>query len=118
MIRFSQERALVLVLDDLHWTDKTSEEFLDYFIGWLANTRIFLLLLYRPEYTHLWGSRSYYGQIRLDQLSSGTSAELIHSILPGAEVVPEIMNLILSRAVGNPLFMEELTKTLLENGSI
>jgi len=117
-IRFSQDRPLVLVLDDLHWTDKTSEEFLDYFIGWLTNTRILLLLLYRPEYTHPWGSRSYYGQIRIDQLSSGTSAELIHSILPGKEVVPEITNLILNRAAGNPLFMEELTKTLLENESI
>ncbi|NNL75091.1 MAG: AAA family ATPase, partial [Desulfobacterales bacterium] len=118
LIRLSQDRPLVLVIDDLHWTDKTSEEFLDYFIGWLTNTRILLLLVYRPEYTHPWGSRSYYDQIRLDQLSSQTSAELIHSILPGKEVVPEITNLILSRAAGNPLFMEELTKTLLENGSI
>jgi len=118
LIRFSQDRPLVLVIDDLHWIDNTSEEFLDYFIGWLTNTRILLLLIYRPEYTHHWGSRSYYGQIRLDQLSSQTSAELIHSILPGKEVVPEITNLILSRAAGNPLFMEELTKTLLENGSI
>ena len=118
LIRFSQDKTLILVIDDLHWIDKTSEEFLDYFIGWLTNTRILLLLIYRPEYTHHWGSRSYYGQIRLDQLSSQTSAELIHSILPGKEVVPEITNLILSRAAGNPLFMEELTKTLLENGSI
>jgi class 3 adenylate cyclase/tetratricopeptide (TPR) repeat protein len=118
LIRSSQSRPLVLVLDDLHWIDKTSEEFLDYFIGWLTNTRILMLLIYRPEYTHPWASRSYYDQIRLDQLSSVTSAELIHSILPGKEIVPEITNLILNRAAGNPLFMEELTKTLLENGSI
>jgi class 3 adenylate cyclase/tetratricopeptide (TPR) repeat protein len=118
LIRLSQERPLILVVDDLHWADKTSEEFLDYFIGWLANTHILLLLLYRPEHTHPWGSKSYYSQIRLDQLSEGTSSELVQSILEGGEVVPEIIELILTRAAGNPLFMEELTKTLLENGSI
>ncbi|NNG07559.1 MAG: AAA family ATPase, partial [Desulfobacteraceae bacterium] len=118
LIRLSQVRPLILMVDDLHWTDKTSEEFLDYFVGWLANTRVLLLLLYRPEYIHPWGSKSYYSQIRLDQLSAGTSAELIQSILERGEVVPEIMEIILTRAAGNPLFMEELTKTLLENGSI
>jgi class 3 adenylate cyclase/tetratricopeptide (TPR) repeat protein len=118
LIRLSQVRPLILMVDDLHWTDKTSEEFLDYFVGWLANTRILLLLLYRPEYIHPWGSKSYYSQIRLDQLSAGTSAELVQSILERGEVVPEIMEIILTRAAGNPLFMEELTKTLLENGSI
>ena len=118
LIRLSQDRPLILMVDDIHWADKTSEEFLDYFIGWLANTRILLLLLYRPEHTHPWGSKSYYSQIRLDQLSEGTSAELVQSILEGGEVVPGIMELILTRAAGNPLFMEELTKTLLESGAI
>jgi tetratricopeptide (TPR) repeat protein len=118
ILRMSQERPLILMVDDLHWADKTSEEFLDYLVGWLANTRILLLLLYRPEYTHPWGSKSYYNQIRLDQLPSGTSAELVQSILTGGTVAPEITELILTRAAGNPLFMEELTKTLVEDGSI
>ena len=66
MIRVSQEKPLVLAVEDLHWIDKTSEEFLDYLIGWLANTPILLILLYRPEYTHQWGSKSYYTKIGLD----------------------------------------------------
>ncbi len=52
MIRVSQEKPLILAVEDLHWMDRTSEEFLGYLIGWLANTPILLLLLYRPEYTH------------------------------------------------------------------
>jgi class 3 adenylate cyclase/tetratricopeptide (TPR) repeat protein len=117
-VRESQDKPLVLVFEDLHWIDKTSEEFLDYFIGWLTNTPILLILLYRPEYTHRWGSKSYYNNIRADQLSIETSAELVQSILREGEVVPELSNLILAKAAGNPLFMEELTHSLLENGSI
>ncbi|MGO9567682.1 MAG: adenylate/guanylate cyclase domain-containing protein, partial [Desulfomonilaceae bacterium] len=118
LIRGSQDRPVVLVFEDLHWIDKTTEEFLGYMIGWLPRTRILLLLLYRPEYTHQWGSKSYYGMIGLGHLSTTTSAELVAAILEGGEVVPELRELILNRAAGNPLFMEELTHTLLLNGSI
>jgi len=118
LIRESENKPLVLAFDDLHWIDKTSGEFLDYFIGWLANTRILLILLYRPEYTHQWGSKSYYSKIGVDQLSTATSAELVQAILEGGEVVPELRELILGRAGGNPLFVEELTRSLVENGSI
>jgi class 3 adenylate cyclase/tetratricopeptide (TPR) repeat protein len=117
-IRESQSKPLVLIFEDLHWIDKTSEEFLNYFIGWLANTPILLILLYRPEYTHHWGSKSYYNNVRVDQLSLETSSELVQSILREGEIVPELSNLILGKAAGNPLFMEELTHSLLENGSI
>jgi len=118
LIRESQNRPLILAVEDLHWIDRTSEEFLNYLIGWLANARILLILLYRPEYTHLWGSKSCYSQLRVDQLSTNTSVELVRSILEEGEMVPELRELILRRAAGNPLFMEELTHTLLENGSI
>jgi class 3 adenylate cyclase/tetratricopeptide (TPR) repeat protein len=117
-IRESQKKPLVLVFEDLQWIDKTSEEFLNYFIGWLANTPILLILLYRPEYIHRWGSRSYYSNVRVDQLSLETSVELVQSILKEGEIVPELRELILNKAAGNPLFMEELTHTLLENGTI
>jgi class 3 adenylate cyclase/tetratricopeptide (TPR) repeat protein len=118
LIRVSHEKPLVLAVEDLHWIDRTSEEFLDYLIGWLPNTPILLILLYRPEYTHQWGSKSYYTQIGLVQLGTASSSELIRAILEEGEVVPELKQLILDRAAGNPLFMEEFTHTLLENGSI
>jgi class 3 adenylate cyclase/tetratricopeptide (TPR) repeat protein len=117
-IRLSQESILILVIEDLHWIDKTSEEFLDYLIGWLANARILLNFLHRPEYTHQWGSKSYFNRIGLTQLTLKSRAELVQAILEGGEVAPELRDLILNRAGGNPLFMEELTHTLLENGSI
>jgi predicted ATPase len=118
LIRMSQDRPLVIAIEDLHWIDNTTEEFIDYFIGWLPGTPILLIVLYRPEYTHQWGSKSYYNRIGLDQLTTRSSAELVQAILEEGEVAQELKDLILNRAAGNPLFMEEMTYTLLENGSI
>jgi len=117
-IRHSQENPLILAVEDLHWIDKTTEEFLNYLIGWLPNTSVMLILLYRPEYTHQWSSKSYYTKIGLDQLGKESSTELIKAILDQGDLAPELKDLILSRAAGNPLFVEEFTHTLVENGSI
>jgi len=117
-IRESQNNPLILVIEDMHWIDNTTQELVNYLIDWLANTHIFLILAYRPEYTHQWGSRSFYTKIGLNQLGMASSAELVQAILQEAEMVPELRELILNRAAGNPLFMEEFTHTLLENGSI
>jgi class 3 adenylate cyclase/tetratricopeptide (TPR) repeat protein/ribosomal protein L40E len=117
-VRCGQERPLILTFEDIHWIDKTSEGFLDYMIGWLPNTPVMLLLLYRPEYTHPWGSKSYYTKVGLDLLGTNSSSELVKAILEEEEVAPELRQLMLDRAAGNPLFMEEFTHTLMENGSI
>ncbi len=118
LVRESQRKPLILAVEDLHWIDRTSDEFLDYLIGFLPDARILLILLHRPEYTHMWGSKSQNGRIALDQLSAQTSAELVQAILEGGDMAPEIAGLVLGRAGGNPLFVEELTHSLVENGSI
>jgi class 3 adenylate cyclase/tetratricopeptide (TPR) repeat protein len=118
LVRESQNKPLILAIDGLQWIDKTSEEFLTYLIGGLASTHILLVLLYRPEYSHPWGSKTYYSQVRTDQLPPSMSSDLVRAILGGEEVAPALRTLILDRATGNPLFMEELTHSLLENGSI
>ncbi len=117
-LRISEDITLVMAFEDLHWIDKTSEEFLDYFTRWIPGYRIFLLLLHRPEYTYNPGSLSYYTRINVTDLSTESSLELIKSILGGGELDPELVGLILSKTGGNPLFIEEFTYTLLENDSI
>jgi class 3 adenylate cyclase len=118
LIRLSQSKPLVLAIEDLHWIDKTSEELLDYLIGKLGGTSILLILLYRPEYEHQWGSKSYYTEVRVDQLSISSSTQMVQAILDEAAIILDLQNLIIKRAAGNPLFIEEFTHTLLENGSI
>jgi class 3 adenylate cyclase/tetratricopeptide (TPR) repeat protein len=118
LISVSQKRPLVVSIEDLHWMDKTSEKFLNYFIDWLAKSPILLILLYRPEFTHQWGSKSYYTKIGLSQLTSQSSAELIRAILYDCEIESQLETLIMDRSAGTPLYIEELTFSLLENGSI
>ena len=117
LLRQSQDRPVILAIEDCQWIDKTSEECLTYLINSLPSARMIVLLLYRPEYHHTWTAKSYYQHIGLNQLSGKASAELLNSIL-GASAAPGLNELVLTKAGGNPLFIEELTKALLENGSI
>ncbi len=120
LLLFAQSQAgpLIIVVEDLHWIDRTSEEFLSYLINFLPGARILLILLYRPEYTPAWVSKTYYTQVRVGQLQKKSSEELVRAILAGGEVAPELIDLIVERAAGNPLFMEELTCNLVENSLI
>jgi tetratricopeptide (TPR) repeat protein len=118
LIRESQNRPLVLAVEDLQWIDKTSEEFLGYIIAHLGGARIILILLYRPEYNNPWTSKTYYSQVRVDELPLETSAQMVQAILKEGKAAQDLIRLILDRAAGNPLFMEEFTRTLLESGYI
>jgi len=118
LARQSQDKPLILAIEDLHWIDKTSEELLSYLIGRLAGARIMLAILYRPEYTSPWTSKTYYSQIRVDELSLEASAEMVQAILHEGKAESDLSQLILNRAAGNPLFMEELTRSLLESGYV
>ena len=118
LVAESQTSPLILAIEDLHWIDKTSEEFLSYLIDSIPGAPILLLLLYRQEYTSAWTSKTFYSQIRVDHLPERPSTELVQAILPEGEVSPEISDFIVGRTAGNPLFIEEMTRGLLEAGSI
>ena len=117
-IRLSQDAPLIIVVDDLQWIDKTSEEFINYLIDWIANTPILLLLLYRPEYHHPWASRSIYRQIGVYPLSEDESRQFIRGLLSDGAISPPIERFIIERTSGNPLFMEEFCFALVENRTI
>src|SRR5262245_45797269 len=67
-LRESQAQPLLLVCEDLHWIDTETEAFLDILVDSLPTARLLLLVNYRPEYQHIWGSKMYYTQLRLDAL--------------------------------------------------
>lgn len=118
IVKGSQENPLIIAVEDLHWVDKASEAFIDYFIGWMAKINVMLILLHRPEYTHSWASKSYFNKVGVIQLTHQSSIELIDGLLGGAQTAPEVYDLIMTRAGGNPLYIEELTNALVEDGSI
>jgi predicted ATPase len=109
---------LILAIEDLHWIDKSSEELLSRLIESIASAKILLLCLYRPEYSHRWVGLSYYNQLGLTQLTPKSSTELVEALLEEGRVDEDLRNLILGKAGGNPLFVEELTHNLLDTGAI
>jgi tetratricopeptide (TPR) repeat protein len=118
LVSQSRIKPMVLVLEDLQWIDRTSEEFFSHFIDGIAASRVLLITLHRPEYAPEWADKPCYRRMRVDQLPLRKSADLVASILTEGKVGEELRDFIIGRASGNPLFIEELTHGLLENGSI
>lgn len=111
----SKKKPLVIALDDIHWIDNSSEDFLEYLVRALADARVLLILLSRSGFNCQWESYKNYEKIELEQLSRAGCVEMVKAILKGRDIVNELLEFILTKAGGNPLFIEELTQSLLEN---
>ena len=118
LLRQSQDLPLVLAVEDLHWIDRPSEEFLGHLVASISHNKILLVLLFRPQYRPPWFNKTNYRQIRVSEFSPETSVEMVHAMLGGVKATPELNELITTRSVGNPLFMEELIRSLLDGGAI
>jgi predicted ATPase/class 3 adenylate cyclase len=114
LLRESQVQPLVLVFEDLHWIDSETQAVLDSLIESLPTTHILMLVNYRPEYHHAWGSKTYYSQLRLDPLPPESAGELLQALLGDDPRLGALKQLLISRTEGNPFFLEESVRTLLE----
>src|SRR5262249_54499625 len=83
LLRESLKQPLMLIFEDLHGIDEQTQEFLNLLADSIANARILLLVNYRPEYSHHWGSRTYYTQLRLDPLGKESADEMLSALLLG-----------------------------------
>ncbi|MBV9375419.1 MAG: AAA family ATPase [Alphaproteobacteria bacterium] len=102
----SRHQPLALALEDLHWLDKISEEFLGFLAEAIAGTRILLVATYRPGYRPPWIDRSYAAQIPLEALSHADSRAVIRSV--PARLQDPMADAIVAKAEGNPFFLEQL----------
>jgi predicted ATPase/class 3 adenylate cyclase len=119
LVRETLDRPLVLVFEDLHWVDSETQALLELLVEGLATVRLLLLVNYRPQYRHEWGSKTYYTQLRLDPLGPEEAQELLTALLGEAATGADVDSLrsqILERTEGNPFFMEEMVQTLAEEG--
>ncbi len=116
-LKASAKRPLVIVVEDLHWIDRTSEEFLATLVGQLLAARILLIATSRPGYRPPWMERSYVTQITIGPLSAGESAALLGSVAGDQGFATEVSTAILQRGEGNPFFLEELARTVVEQGA-
>ncbi len=110
----SRRRPLVLAVEDLHWIDKTSEEYFAAVVEHLAGAPVLLLTTSRPGYQPPWLGKSYATQIALRPLSAEHSRTLVQSTVERADLAGPMTDLILGKGEGNPFFLEELTRAVLE----
>jgi class 3 adenylate cyclase/tetratricopeptide (TPR) repeat protein len=115
-LRGTQIRPLVLVFEDLHWVDASTEEHLTNLMDAVASVPILLVLTYRIGYAPPFGSRSFYTTLTLHTLSDDDALAMAGGVLGSAEVPGELRQALMAKAEGVPLYVEEVTKTLLDMG--
>jgi len=118
LLRESRLQPLVIVFEDLHWIDSESQAFLDSFVESLSTAPVLLLVNYRPEYRHGWGSKAYYTQRRIDPLSPASATELLDGLLGQDPELSLLKQMLIERTEGNPFFVEESVRTLIEGGAL
>jgi class 3 adenylate cyclase/tetratricopeptide (TPR) repeat protein len=116
LMRESQVQPLCLILEDLHWIDAETQALLDSLIESLPAARLLLLVNYRPEYQHGWGSKTCYSQLRLDPLPPESAEQLLHALLGDDPGTQPLAQLLIARTERNPFFLEEGVRTLAETG--
>lgn len=118
LTQLARQNLVVLVIEDLHWIDPESEEFLTFLAELVPASRLLLICSYRPGYRNPFGERSYHLRLALRPLSGGEIAEVVDSLLSADALPSEVRELVARKAEGNPFFVEEVTKSLLEDGSL
>ncbi len=112
----SARRPIVFAIEDLHWIDPASQDFLRYLAESSTRAAVLILVTHRPGYTPPWADRSYYSQIALTPLSEGESERVVESVLGVQSLPPEIKALVCQKAEGNPFYLEEVTRSFLDTG--
>ena len=118
LLRESQRQPLCLVFEDLHWIDAETQAVLDGLVESLPAARLLLLANYRPEYRHPWGSKTYYSQARIDPLPEASATELLGALLGADASIRPLTPLLIERTEGNPFFLEESVRALVETGML
>ena len=118
LLRESQVQPLCLVFEDLHWVDAETQGLLDALVESLPTARLLLLVNYRPEYSHGWGSKSYYSQLRLDPCGRRARTSCSARCSGSDEALEPLKRLLVERTEGVPFFLEESVRTLVETGAL
>ncbi len=115
-LREAQNQPLVLMFEDLHWIDGETQALLNELLDGIPAAQILLLFNYRPEYRSPWGNKTFFNQLRLDTLPVESTQELLTSLLGSEPALEPLKQMLVKR--GNPFFLEESVRTLLETGNL
>lgn len=118
LVAVSQQEAVLLIFEDLHWIDPSTLELLDALIEQVSSSPIFLMLVCRPAFESPWSGRSFPVTISLERLSQSQVQNLVSELAGGMSLPEEVLEQIVSKTDGVPLFVEELTRMILESGLV
>lgn len=118
LVQAGTQHPLVLVVEDLHWIDPHSEEVLRVLLEGIAAAPLVVVVTFRPGYAQPFGEQTYYTRITLHALPKSQTAAMVERVLQSSDVPAEVRALIADKAEGNPLFIEELSKALVEDGTL
>jgi tetratricopeptide (TPR) repeat protein len=113
-LKGSETRPLIMAFEDLHWIDKSSEDFMKDLLENISGARIYLIFTYRPEFVPTWGGKSYHNQVTLNRLSNRESLAMLAYLLKTEDIDNGLEELVLEKTEGVPFFIEEFIKSLLE----
>ena len=118
LLRESQVQPVVVVFEDLHWIDAETQALVEALVESLPAARALLLVNYRPENQHPWGSKTYYRQLRIDPLPAATAHELLDALLGHDPSVQALKAVLVQRTEGTPFFLEGSVRTLVETKTL
>ncbi len=116
LVALSSKRPVLVVFEDLHWVDATTMELLEDTVRWIRSARVLLLMTARPDFESPWVGDDRVTTIGLTRFERSDGAELVSGVTAGKVLPSELMELIMDKADGVPLFIEELTRTVLNSG--
>jgi class 3 adenylate cyclase/tetratricopeptide (TPR) repeat protein len=114
----TQHRPMVLILEDWHWSDETSQAALKHLIGVISPHRLMTVVTYRPDYSATWDYLSYHTPVVLKPLDQPHTGKIIKSVIGAGDLPEGLVELIHDRSGGNPLFIEEVCYSLIEEGAV
>src|SRR5262249_45718580 len=114
IIEEAERQAVASIWEDLHWADPSTLELLQLYLDQVPTNQIFTLLTFRPEFQPSWPLRSHMSQIILGRLDRTQVEEMVESVTSGKALPTEVAQQIVMKTDGVPLFVEELTKTVVE----
>ena len=118
LVEESEHQPMFFIIEDLHWTDPTTLEFLDLLIDQSATASIFTLLTCRSEFQLPWSRRSHWAEMSLSRLSQRQTEQMAEGVANGKRLPDEVVRELVEKTDGVPLYLEEMTKAVIESGAL
>jgi predicted ATPase/class 3 adenylate cyclase len=114
----SRRRPIILVVEDAHWIDSASEDFLESLVDNVPGMAVLLVVTYRPIYRQPFGERTYFWHVAVQPVEDAAASRIVCSALGVDDVPADLVAAVAGKAEGNPFFLEELGRTLVETGAV